>query len=103
MTRLAASFQSRAIQRFANLSIEPRLPMVLCMKLRRPRLRLYCVTKSEGAVPGGRMSETAQIILAMAALLISLKGIIWVIRCPKDSPNYRLPTLTLPWVRERSE
>ena len=37
------------------------------------------------------MTEPAQIILAIAVLLGSLKGIIWVVRCPRDSPNYKLP------------
>lgn len=37
------------------------------------------------------MSESAQIILAIAVLLGSLRGIIWVVRCPRDSPNYKLP------------
>jgi hypothetical protein len=46
------------------------------------------------------MSEAAQIIASTAIPLVALKGIIWVIRCPKDSPNYRLPPLRLPWVRE---
>lgn len=46
------------------------------------------------------MSEAAQIILALACLMASLKGIIWAFRCPADSPNYRLPPLRLLWWRE---
>jgi hypothetical protein len=42
-----------------------------------------------------QMSEPAQIILAIAVLFGSLKGIIWVIRCPKDSPHYKLPSARL--------
>jgi hypothetical protein len=49
------------------------------------------------------MSETAQIIVATAILMVALKGIIWVIRCPKDSPNYRLPPVQLPWLREGND
>jgi len=49
------------------------------------------------------MSETAQVIVAIAILMMALKGIIWVVRCPKDSPNYRLPPLRLPWLREGND
>lgn len=47
------------------------------------------------------MSEPAQIILAIAVLLGSLKGIIWVVRCPKDSPHYQLPRRTVFVVADR--
>lgn len=46
------------------------------------------------------MTDTAQIIIAAAIFMVSLKGLIWVLRCPRDSPNYRLPPLQLPWIRE---
>lgn len=49
------------------------------------------------------MSETAQIIVALAIPMVALTRIIWVIRCPKDSPNYRLPPLRMPWLREGSD
>jgi hypothetical protein len=49
------------------------------------------------------MTETAQIIVAIAILMVALKGIIWVIRCPKDSPNYRLPPVRLPWLQEGND
>jgi len=46
------------------------------------------------------ISEPAQIIIAVAILMLSLKGIIWALRCPKDSPNYKLPPLRLIWWKE---
>jgi hypothetical protein len=49
------------------------------------------------------MAEPAQIIMAIAILLASLKGIIWALRCPKDSPNYKLPTLNLSFWRETKD
>jgi hypothetical protein len=49
------------------------------------------------------MSEPAQIITALAVLMIPLKGLIWVIRCPRDSPNYKLPPLKLLGWREGSD
>lgn len=49
------------------------------------------------------MSEPAQIITALAILMIPLKGLIWVIRCPRDSPNYKLPPLKLLGWREGSD
>jgi len=49
------------------------------------------------------MSDEAQIILAIAALLLPLKGVIWALRCPKDSPNYRLQPVRLLWWREDKE
>lgn len=49
------------------------------------------------------MSEAAQIIVAAAVFMVSLKGIIWVLRCPRDSPNYKLPPVQLPWFKEGSD
>ncbi len=42
-----------------------------------------------------QMNDAAQIILALAALMSSAKGIIWAIRCSKDSPNYVNPSFRL--------
>jgi hypothetical protein len=50
-----------------------------------------------------KMNGTAQIILASAVLLASAKGVIWVFRCPKDSPNYKLPPLQLAFWRETKD
>jgi len=45
------------------------------------------------------MAETAQIIFAASAglafVLIAITWVIWVLRCPPDSPTYRPPSLPL--------
>lgn len=49
------------------------------------------------------MDQLAQIIFATACLMASFKGIIWAFRCPKDSPNYKLPNLHMGIWREKNK
>lgn len=49
------------------------------------------------------MSELAQIIIAIAILMLPLKGLIWAFRCPKDSPNYKLYPVKLFWWHENKD
>ena len=50
------------------------------------------------------MNDIAQIIFALAILAAASKGVIWAFRCPKDSPNYRLPNLQIGiWKETKTE
>ena len=41
------------------------------------------------------MNDAAQIIFALAFLTLASKSLIWAIRCPKDSANYKLPSIQI--------
>lgn len=41
------------------------------------------------------MNDVAQIIVALALLTLSSKSLIWAFRCPKDSANYKLPSIQI--------
>jgi hypothetical protein len=41
------------------------------------------------------MNDVAQVILALAFLTLASKSLIWAIRCPKDSANYKLPSIQI--------
>jgi len=49
------------------------------------------------------MNDAAQIICALALLMIASKSLIWAIRCPKDSANYKLPTIQIGSWREKQD
>lgn len=46
------------------------------------------------------MDGTALIIAALGVPLATLPAIIWAVRCPRDSPNYKRPTIHLSWWRK---
>jgi hypothetical protein len=43
----------------------------------------------------GRMNDAAQIILSLAVLALASKSVIWAVRCPKNSANYKLPSIQI--------
>lgn len=41
------------------------------------------------------MNDAAQVIFALAFLTLASKSLIWAVRCPKDSANYKLPSIQI--------
>ncbi len=41
------------------------------------------------------MNDAAQIICSLALLMLASKSLIWAIRCPRDSSNYKLPNIQI--------
>jgi hypothetical protein len=46
------------------------------------------------------MNDVAQVIFALAFLTLASKSLIWALRCPKDSANYKLPSIQIGSWRE---
>lgn len=49
------------------------------------------------------MNDTAQIIISVAIFAVAAKGVIWAFRCPKDSPNYKLPPVQIGLWKETNQ
>lgn len=49
------------------------------------------------------VNDAAQIIFALAFLTLASKSLIWAIRCPRDSANYKLPTIQIGSWREKHD
>lgn len=47
-------------------------------------------------------NDIAQIIFALAIFMVPLKGVIWSLRCSKDSPNYINPSFRVKFGRDKS-
>lgn len=48
------------------------------------------------------MNDAAQVIIALAFLTLASKSLIWAVRCPKDSANYKLPSIQIGAWKEKA-